>query len=47
MACEYWNTQIARDADRAMEDRKDDLFRQELDKFVGNGSDSENVWFNL
>jgi hypothetical protein len=47
MACEYWNTQIARDADRAMEDRKDDLFRQELDKFIGNGSYSENVWFNL
>jgi len=47
MACEYWNTQIARDADRAMEDRKDELFRKELDKFIGDGSYSENTWFNL
>ena len=47
MACEYWNTQIARDADRAMDDRKDELFRQELDKFMGNEGYSENTWFNL
>ena len=47
MACEYWNTQIARDADRAMEDRKDELFRKEFDKFMGDGSYSENTWFNI
>jgi hypothetical protein len=47
MSCEYWNTQIARDADRAMSDRKDELFRKELDKFIGDGSYSENTWFNL
>ncbi len=48
MACEYWNTQIARDADRAMEDRKDELFRKELDEFIGgNKGNSENVWFNV
>jgi len=26
-----------------MSDRKDELFRKELDKFMGNGSNSENI----
>jgi len=46
MACEYWNTQIARDADRAMEDRKDELFRKELDKFLDNPNPGDN-WLQL
>ena len=34
MGCAYWVEQMAADADREIRDRKDELFRMELDKFV-------------
>ena len=45
MSCQYWADRIAKDADQAMADRKDDLVRQELDKFLGN--DSSDTWFQI
>jgi hypothetical protein len=44
MACEYYKEMIARDADRAIQDRQDDLFRMEMDKFYDTGT-NENTWF--
>ena len=45
MSCQYWADRIAKDADQAMADRKDDMVRQELDKFLDN--DSRDTWFQI
>jgi len=45
MSCQYWADRIAKDADRAMDDRKDELFRQELDKFLDNDTTTAHTWF--
>ena len=34
MACKYWVEQLARDQEQAMKQRKDDLKREELDRFL-------------
>ena len=34
MACQYWVEQMAADADRQIEDRKQELLEAELDKFI-------------
>ena len=45
MSCQYWADKIAKDADRSIQDRKDDLMRQELDKFLD--VSTENTWINI
>ena len=45
MSCQYWSEMIAKDADRAMQDRKDEMFRKELDKFLD--MDTSNTWINI
>jgi len=45
MSCQYWSEMIAKDADRAMQDRKDEMFRKELDKFLD--IDTSNTWINI
>ena len=44
MSCEYWNSQIARDADMAVMDRKEELFQKELDKFLDRPNSAETWW---
>jgi len=44
MACDYYKEMIARDADMAVQDRKDELFRMEMDKFIDTGT-NEPTWF--
>ena len=45
MSCQYWSDKIAKDADRSIQDRKDELMRQELDKFLD--VSTENTWINI
>ena len=44
MAVAYWTKQMAQDADRSMVDRKDDLLKEALGKFMDNFSRSGNSW---
>jgi hypothetical protein len=44
MAVGYWTQQMAQDADRRIVDRKDDLLREELDRFLGNFNTSTTTW---
>jgi len=44
MAVGYWTQQMAQDADRRIVDRKDDLLREELDRFLGNFNTSSTTW---
>ena len=44
MAVAYWTEQMAQDADRRMGDRKQDLLKEELDKFMNNFNKSGNSW---
>ena len=38
MSCQYWADKIAKDADRAIMDRKNELMMKELDDFIGTDS---------
>lgn len=44
MAVAYWTEQMAQDADRRMGDRKQDLIKEELEKFMDNFSKQGNSW---
>ena len=48
MACKYWVEQLARDQELAMKQRKDDLQREELDRFLDHQTFAKpvkNRWF--
>jgi len=45
MSCKYWADKIAKDADRSIMDRKDELVRQELDKFLDRST--ETTWIQI
>ena len=46
LACFYWIEQLARDQDLAYKGRKDEIFRQDLEKFFGINN-TENSWIKL
>ena len=45
MSCQYWADRIAKDADRAIADRKNELMSQELDKFLDRST--EDTWISI
>ena len=48
MACKYWVEQLARSQEQAMKQRKDDLKREELDRFLDHQTFAKpvkNRWF--
>jgi hypothetical protein len=45
MSCQYWADRIAKDADRAIVDRKNELMSQELDKFLDRSTDD--TWISI
>ena len=45
MSCQYWADRIAKDADRAIVDRKNELMSQELDKFLDRST--EDTWISI
>jgi hypothetical protein len=48
MACKYFVEQLARDQEQAMTQRKDDLQREELDRFLDHQTFAKpvkNKWF--
>ena len=46
MSCGYWAERIAKDADQAISDRKDDQFRIEMDKFLDR-EQSADTWMQI
>ena len=44
MAVAYWTEQMAQDADSRIVDRKEDLLKEELDRFLGNFNTKEPTW---
>jgi len=44
MAVAYWTEQMAQDADRRMGDRKQELLKEELEKFMNNFSNQGTTW---
>lgn len=44
MAVAYWTEQMAQDVDKRIMDRKEDLLKEELDKFLGNFNNNNPKW---
>ncbi len=44
MAVAYWTEQMAQDADRRMGDRKQELLKEELEKFMDNFNNKGTTW---
>ena len=44
MAVAYWTEQMAQDVDKRIMDRKEDLLKEELDKFLGNFNNNDPKW---
>ena len=44
MAVAYWTEQMAQDVDKRIVDRKEDLLKEELDRFLGNFNNNNPKW---
>ena len=44
MAVAYWTEQMAQDVDKRIVDRKEDLLKEELDRFLGNFNNNNPTW---